>query len=603
MPRHLFRLALATLCPLLLAASIWAAPKWHTLQAPHCLIVSQLSERETREWASQFEQFTTALRSKIAIEERFLPPLTVVLFADTGTFKPYYPTTAEGKKQAVAGYFASRETWGVIALADAFTDEQTRHVVLHEATHWLTSATRTRLPLWLMEGTAEVFSTFQPKKDHGILGEPIPAHLQALRNEAWVPLFELLLTTNNSPRYTDNRTNHIFYAQSWLLAHKLFFENPASGHAILNRFFAARVLGTDQIAAFETAFGKDIPTVEKEIEHYSRGGRFTFTKLPLPPEAKIEAPFIPAPPLAVEIALARLAIGSKLHALARTHIDRALVLDPTSPTPRELLALLEFELANSDAAFAAARQALDQGSRDAMMHVIVAQDLRRRHNDRGTLSTGSREIVDHLAQAIALQPKLRSAYLNYASLASALPDITVSDAQLLTSGYKLFPDEAYLLVSLAAVVHKAGNDEEAQRLLGLAFAHPDNLTEQQRSSAERLRSEWQIEPLRQKMDELAKQRRYREAVAECEKLLLVPMQQQPHQFWEKHLVDLHFRATLQEADEAMAAQNAPEAARILEALLAQPDLPQPSAQQVRKRLEHVRRFLPNPALPPQPAVP
>lgn len=182
-----------------MALAAAAAPKWNTLEAPHCLIVSQLSEKETRQWATQFEQFTAAVRGVLTIEERFLPPLTVVLFADSGKFAPYCLRTSDGKKRDVAGFFASRDTWGVIGLADAFNDEATRHVVLHEATHWLVSATATKLPLWLNEGFAEVFSSFEARKDHGLLGQSIDYHVAALNRDTWVPTLELLLTSTSSP--------------------------------------------------------------------------------------------------------------------------------------------------------------------------------------------------------------------------------------------------------------------------------------------------------------------------------------------------------------------------------------------------------------------
>ncbi len=592
MPRRLLRTFLAALTALLLAAVAVAAPKWHTLQAPHCLIVSQLSERDTRAWASEFEQFTAALRSKIQIEERFLPPLTVVLFSGPSTFGPYRAQNAAGKKREIAGFFATRDTWGVIGLAESFSDEATRHVVLHEATHWMASATRTALPLWLNEGVAEVFSTFQPKKDHGLLGEPIRGHLAALQNEKWVPLLQLLLTTGGDDLYTNNKRKPIFYAQSWMLTHKLFFEDPQAGHAILNKFFAARLLGTDQVSAFEKACGKDLPTLERELERYARDGRFSFTKLALPPESTIEGPYAPASPLTVEIALARLAMGSRLHPLARTHIERALTLDPSSPVPRELLALLELELKNNDAATASARRALELGSRDAWMHITVAHELWRRHNDRGSLDSAAREIADHLTQAIALQPKLRTAYNNFASLASLLPEVTLADAQLLADGYKLFPDEPQLLVGLAALLHKAGNEAEAQRLLSLALDSPASLTEEQRAKAERLRLDWKIEPLRQKIDDLAKQRRFGEALASCELLLQEPMPQQPRRRWEQRRDDLRFQAALQEAQQFRQTGQPAEAIRVLEALIAQPGVSEHQRRQVRERLERLRRNQP-----------
>lgn len=264
MPRRLLRPVLAALAAILLIATAVAAPKWHTLQAPHCLIVSQLSEHDTRKWATQFEQFTAAVRGVIRIDDRFLPPLTVVLFADRGKFAPYCPRTAAGKKRDVAGYFANRDTWSVIGLAESFNNQATRHVVLHESTHWLVSATATELPLWLNEGFAEVFSTFEVKKDYGLLGRPLDYHVATLARSDWVPLLQLMFTSRSSPFYTDSNRNAVFYAESWLFVHQLLFKDRAAGYAALNRFFDARLHGADQLAAFQSSFTKDTADVDSE---------------------------------------------------------------------------------------------------------------------------------------------------------------------------------------------------------------------------------------------------------------------------------------------------------------------------------------------------
>ncbi len=588
MPRLSFRFVL--LC---LAAPLWAliapaAPKWHTLQAPHCLIVSQLGERETRAWATEFEQFTAALRTKILVDEAFLPPLTVVLFADQGQFGPYCPRDDRGKKREIAGVFASRDTWGAIGLANGFSDESTRHTVLHEATHWHVSATRTEMPLWLNEGFAEAFSTFKAKKDHGLLGEPIPYHLPTLRGEQWVSLFQLMLTSGGDRLYTDSKRNHLFYAQSWIFAHKLLFENPAKGHEILNRFYRERVRGADQLAAFRTAFGQELEAVQDELERYVRNGRFTFEKLPFPAEAKITAAFTPAPPLAVETALARLAIGTQRRELARQHLDRARAIAPEDLAAHELLTRLELESDNKPAAVAAAEKALALGSRDAWMHLTVAQELWRRQADRGTLDTAARTIVGHYVQAVALQPKLRHAYLSIAGLAPLLPAVTADDAKVLGAGYRIFPDEPWLLVGLAAVLHKGNNPAEADRFIGLALARPELLNQEQRTEAERLRVRWQAEPLEKSIEALAKERRFGEALAEYDKLLALPLPLPVRKNYENRQAALRFGAAIADAHAAAQEGRASEAAGQLENLLAQPNLSPRDRAQAGKLLENIR---------------
>ncbi len=565
-----------------------AAPKWSTLQAPHCLIVSQLSESETRAWATQFEQFNSALRGVLTIDDRLLPPVTVVLFADSGTFKPYYPLDAKGRKREVAGFFGQRETWGVIGLANGFSDDDTRRTVLHEATHWLVSATPTQLPLWLNEGFAEVFSSFEAKKDHGILGRPIAYHAATLKREKWLPFHQLLYVKSTSPLYTDNNRNAVYYAQSWLFVHRLLFADRAAGYETLNRFFTAQSKGAGPLAAFEAAFGKDPAVVETELERYFQRGGFGLTKLPFPPEAKIDAPFQPAPEAVVAVALARVALASGQLERARTHLDNALVLAPDSPAPHEVDASLRHQLDDAEGAATAAQRALDLGSRDAAMRLLVASKLWRLHQRRGTLDTVAREIADHLGQALALQPKLRTAYVNLAQIARLLPEATVGDARLLVAGLRLYPDAVELLVGLAHLQHKAGNAAEAQRFLGMALAQPDALGDTQRIEIERLRTTWKIEPIGQQIDALAKDGKFVDATALCEAVLKEPLQIEQRRQWEKRLGDLRFQAAFQAAERTADAGDSAGAIAALEELAAKPDLSPYQTRQIRRLLERLR---------------
>ncbi len=596
------RFLAAALFPLALALAATAAPKWSTLQAPHCLIVSQCSERETCEWANDFEQFVASLRTRLNIEEAHLTPLTVVLFSSPERFAAYHPVLADGRRNKGGGYCISLDSWSAIGLGKRFQDdEETRRIILHETTHWLTAAARTRLPPWINEGFAESFSTFRVEKSGAVAGEPILPHVALLRQATWVPLAKLMLTRQGDKLYTDTERKRLFYAQSWLFVHRLLFQPESHGIEQLNRFFAARLRGADQFTAFKLAFGEDMAAVEQACRDYAFGGAVRFLRFPVPAEAAVTAPFTPAAPYTVEIALARLAVGSRNEALARQHTSRALTLDPAAPAAYELVACLENSRGQHEAAAAAARQALERGSRDALMHLVVAHALIRHHNNRGTPAEGAREIADHLARAIALQPKLRSAYVTLASVARALPAATVADAQLLVDGFKLFPDAPELLIGLAALVHKDGNDTRAFELLDLALGHDDLIDDKERATAERLRTEWKVEPLRKQVNELRKQRRFRDALAVCETLLQEPMQQTMRQFWENRRDELRFDAAVEAARAAEKAGDPAEALRQFEALAGQPDLDERQTRKVREHLERIRLSHPNLQNPVSPA--
>jgi tetratricopeptide (TPR) repeat protein len=254
--------------------------------------------------------------------------------------------------------------------------------------------------------------------------------------------------------------------------------------------------------------------------------------------------------------------------------------------------MLESIRNNPEAAATAASTALDHGSKDAWMHILVAQNLWKQQSDRGTLASAAREIADHYAKALELQPNLRNAYSNYARIAQSLPSVTQADASLLSAGFKIYPDAADLLLGIAVVLHKGKNDAQAAQLLGLALSRSSDLSQEDISYAERLRSEWRIEPLARKIEELSKNKLYADALAECEKLLQEPMQMNQQRLWERRRNDLRFQVALDEIQLSENSGNLEEAIRQLEALIARTDLAQGQLSFARRQLERIRKRLP-----------
>lgn len=75
--------------------------------------------------------------------------------------------------------------------------------------------------MWLNEGLAEFFSTFQYEKGRAIIGRPLEAQLIFLNQVAWLPLQAVLAAKMDSPEYNEDFRNSVFYAQAWALVHYL----------------------------------------------------------------------------------------------------------------------------------------------------------------------------------------------------------------------------------------------------------------------------------------------------------------------------------------------------------------------------------------------
>jgi len=305
-----------------------AAPQWRVLETPRFTVVSQISESETRAWAEEFNQCIEALGEVVKVNDKFLPKLTVVMFARDKDFGAYRPIGQNGKAQKwVAGFFSRQEAWGVIGMADTF-EEGLRHIIFHEGVHWILSADSNSYPLWFNEGLAEMFSTFELEKGQAVFGKAIPEHAALLHSESPLPIQRLLLMSSTDPLFNERDRTSIFYAQSWAFVHYLIFGQRKGGHGTAGEFLTAYYGGMSTEEAFKKTFAMDFAAMDKALKEYLREGKYFISRRPLPAKAKITSAFQPATPAFVQVALSRLAFGAGLNDKARQHAKEAVRLDP-----------------------------------------------------------------------------------------------------------------------------------------------------------------------------------------------------------------------------------------------------------------------------------
>src|SRR5437870_9627193 len=189
MKRFHFAPALIVVC---LVVALFALPargkdKWINLTTKNFNIISNADEGGTRKLALKLEQFHYVF-SKIFKLPAVRPiPTTVMVFKSDDSFKPYKPLY-NGKPANLAGYFQPGQDENLIALDISANDQRPMSVIYHEYTHLLTSVTPREWPLWLKEGLAELYSSFDVKDNKVTLGAPIDHHVFLLRENKFIPL-------------------------------------------------------------------------------------------------------------------------------------------------------------------------------------------------------------------------------------------------------------------------------------------------------------------------------------------------------------------------------------------------------------------------------
>ena len=122
------------------------------------------------------------------------------------------------------------------------------------------------MPVWLTEGLAEYYSTFDGLRggNRASIGEPITSHLMSLRSD-WMKLDELRSLQIDSPQYDEDERRSLLYAESWALVHYLLHGTPPQRDH-LEKYLSAIESGTSAEEAWSRIFG--LPAFENGLRDY-----------------------------------------------------------------------------------------------------------------------------------------------------------------------------------------------------------------------------------------------------------------------------------------------------------------------------------------------
>ncbi len=492
-----------------------ADERWLRVATPEFVVITPLREEGALAWTNEFAQFVAALRKFTHSEPHGLPPLTFVVFAREKAFEAYRPLGLDGKAEQVAGFFNRRESWAVAGAYGTIFPSAMRQTIFHEGVHWFLSGTEPANPVWLEEGLAEVFSTFEVRQGDAFWGRSIERHVKLLRG-GMLPLERLLFTGRNELFGADKKQTGLVYAQSWAFAHYLVFGRHELPPQALADYAALSLtmIGPDE--AFRRAFGKTYGEMDVELKRYVGGGTFANRRDKL---VEFAAPEIAeAKRFEVEIALGKLALAGRRWNLAADHARATIQAVPDDARGHELLGLALKEQADLPGAVAALTRAEELGSKDAQIYFELAV---AEHND-GATATGeilplapaaTRRVIDRYRRAIALRPNLCVAYENIAGVLSVSDQTSPDDRQLLEAGLKRWPRNGTIEVGLASLTRRAGDTAAARAQLEGVLARKNGEDAPARAAARRLLDGWEQQDFFERLNGLIAAEKFGEAVA------------------------------------------------------------------------------------------
>ncbi|HUI58190.1 MAG TPA: hypothetical protein VLY04_24615 [Bryobacteraceae bacterium] len=232
---------------------------WLRIQSANFELFTTAGEHSGRDLVRHFEQvrsfFQQVFGAKIVSEK----PVRIIVFHSEKEFAPYRPNEA-----ASAFYHPGSEHEYIVMSGSSPEHYQT---ATHEYTHLLIGQTDSALPLWLNEGLAELYSTFEQVGSQIVVGKAPEGRVRALLAERWIGLDALLATTRDSPLYNEKSRAGMFYAESWALVHMLSLDPEYRAHL---RAMLEALKSGDSAEAFQKGLGKTVAEVENDLQAYVR---------------------------------------------------------------------------------------------------------------------------------------------------------------------------------------------------------------------------------------------------------------------------------------------------------------------------------------------
>ena len=513
--RRLFPSGQFLLCCLALLppAPLRAADHWVRVESPYFTVFTTGSAKIARGWAAELERFRLMLQPYVAAPEDRLRPVTVILFPSDRAMRPFKPLE-KGKPQMVEGLFVNFCDSHAIGLRLDGDPARTRRIIFHEAVHWYSNASDVALPLWLEEGIAEVYSTFQVNQDTCSFGYPIREHLRMLALAPRWSMARLAATTHESLTYNEGSRATEFYAQAWLSAHYLLFGKDTPGRSSIARYVEALGAAADPAQAFAQAFGMDFAGFNQRLTAYRSGGHYTVRNFPLP-AGDLEKTLVarPATEAEVELALGTFLLGARQASTPESdrHLLRAAALAPENPVVWQVLgegAMIAKKFDDADGYFA--RAAATGSTSYFVYHCLGFCRLRGQDWAHGYPdAVAARQSLQDFRRALAMNPRFEA----LAGLMFADETYDARDRELLEHGARLAPKSGLIQVGLAACDLKAGHRREGREELETVLQAGSDATTEARELATRILHSDDWNACMKQVAGLFDQQRYREAVA------------------------------------------------------------------------------------------
>lgn len=234
------------------------AADWIKVSSPNFTLYSTHAESDARRTLDTFEQTRSFFRQVHAFALTSQLPFTLVDFGSESQFRQFTIGPF------VRAYFTGDDEGDYIVMSDV--EGEAKRVAVHEYVHSVVRHSGLRLPLWLNEGLAEVYSGMETRDGMVQVGQ-IPAdRAETLRSLHWMRIPDLIRINQKSSEFNEADKGGLFYAQSCLLAHMLMLGDGY--RAKFSTFLETISASGSEQTAFSQVYGKSLSEIERDLQNY-----------------------------------------------------------------------------------------------------------------------------------------------------------------------------------------------------------------------------------------------------------------------------------------------------------------------------------------------
>jgi hypothetical protein len=442
---------------------------WIEVRSPRFTVVSQASEKATRDLAWQFEQvhavFTQAYPWAKLESGR---PFIVLAVRSENDLRELMPGFWERWKMRPGAAFVTGSGWDFVAirtdLQGSLDAAENPYLMAYKGyvSIVLDASFPGELPFWFSRGLGSFFGNTLVREKDVHVGRLIKSYLELLNRGGRYSIPELLAIDSSSPSFRKEADREVFEAQSWLLVHYLAFGENGTLQPKLNRFAGLLRLGRPGPEAFNEAFG-DPASLEAGLGYYLSRRLYKYARLDLDvniDRASFRLRLLPASE-AIALRAGLLSATDEPGPTARTLAEAALKADVGEPIAHEVLGILAHKENRNDDARDAFARAVENGSRSFYAHYRLAQLLWKPDTDRPTLA----RIAAALEKAVQLNPDHSWSHRNLAEVRISLGDGRAA-LEPARKAVLLAPGEPLHRLTLARVLGDIGELDASQREVG-----------------------------------------------------------------------------------------------------------------------------------------